>query len=341
MTGDDLLEGSSAAYQLFFVMMATTVVRFKYYHAWLFADAICNNSGIGFNGFDERGRSKWDLVSNINVINFEFGTNFRDCINNWNMGTNRWLRQVVFERVPKKYGTILTFSLSALWHGFYAGYYMTFFTGALFVSAARVARSRFRHRFQVNAVLRDVYDVLTCAVTRIFMAYATFPFVFLEFGGSVRLYLKLFMCLHVVALATLFLLPRVLSGERKSRSSRTATTEAASLKGATEGYNASTTNINLVKEKLISLDDVSETLLEDLKKNLEQLDAKNIEEFIAKTRTGIVELKEDLMKGGGELYESETIESRLTTTSLKDDIKNVAVQQSHVLPAVFSNGNAK
>lgn len=52
-------------------MMATTVVRLKYYHAWLFADAICNNSGIGFNGYDERGKSKWDLISNINVINFE------------------------------------------------------------------------------------------------------------------------------------------------------------------------------------------------------------------------------------------------------------------------------
>lgn len=69
--GDDLLDSSSTAYQLWYVMMATTVVRFKYYHAWLWADAICNNSGIGFNGFDERGRSRWDLISNINVINFE------------------------------------------------------------------------------------------------------------------------------------------------------------------------------------------------------------------------------------------------------------------------------
>lgn len=52
-------------------MMATTVVRFKYYHAWLFADAICNNSGIGFDGYDDKGKAKWDLISNINVINFE------------------------------------------------------------------------------------------------------------------------------------------------------------------------------------------------------------------------------------------------------------------------------
>lgn len=69
---------------------------------------------------------------------FQFGTNFRDSINNWNIGTNHWLRTVVYERVPKKYGTPLTFGLSALWHGFYPGYYITFATGALFVMAARV-----------------------------------------------------------------------------------------------------------------------------------------------------------------------------------------------------------
>lgn len=44
---------------------------------------------------------------------------------------------VVYERAPKNYGTILTFALSALWHGFYPGYYLTFATGALFVAAAR------------------------------------------------------------------------------------------------------------------------------------------------------------------------------------------------------------
>lgn len=248
------------------------------------------------------------------------------------MGTNRWLRQVVFERVPRKYGTVLTFAMSAVWHGFYPGYYITFATGALCVSSARVARSRFRHRFQENAVLRDVYDVLTTLVTRIFMAYATFPFVFLEFEGSARLYLKMFMCLHLVALATLFGLPRILSGEKKSRGG----VKAAERRGDNGVANAST-NINLVKEKLISLDDVSETLLEDLKKNLQQLDAKSIEEFVAKTRTGIVELKDDLMK------EDDSVIEPRTPTSLKDDINslNVAVQQLQ-LPAVLGNGgNAK
>lgn len=52
-------------------MVTTMLIRFKYYHAWIFSDAICNNSGIGFNGYDENGEAKWDLASNVDVYGFE------------------------------------------------------------------------------------------------------------------------------------------------------------------------------------------------------------------------------------------------------------------------------
>lgn len=51
--------------------MSTTIIRFKYYHAWLLSDAICNNSGLGFSGYEKDGNPKWDLISNINVLAFE------------------------------------------------------------------------------------------------------------------------------------------------------------------------------------------------------------------------------------------------------------------------------
>lgn len=204
------MRNSGFFFSLWYMMMATTAVRFKYYFAWLLADAICNNSGLGFNGYDERDgvTPRWDMLSNIQVLEFEFGTNFRNCINAWNAGTNRWLRMVVFERVPKRYGTFLTFSLSALWHGFYPGYYMTFATGALIVVAARTARKLFREPFQRTPATRTLYDVLTCLVTRVFMGYATFPFVLLEFRASLDMYLNVFMCLHLVALITVFVLSK-------------------------------------------------------------------------------------------------------------------------------------
>jgi hypothetical protein len=51
--------------------MATMAVRFKYYFAWLFADAIVNNAGLGFNGYESDGTAKWDMLTNIYVIPFE------------------------------------------------------------------------------------------------------------------------------------------------------------------------------------------------------------------------------------------------------------------------------
>lgn len=59
------------------------------------------------------------------------------------------------------------------------------------------------------------YDILTCLITRVAMGYATFPFVFLHFTGSIRLYLKLYLCLHIIGFITIFVLPRLIRGEKK------------------------------------------------------------------------------------------------------------------------------
>lgn len=67
----------------------------------------------------------------------QLSTNMREAISCWNLGTNQWLRYIVYDRTPPKYSTALTFALSAVWHGFYPGYYLTFATGALMVTAGR------------------------------------------------------------------------------------------------------------------------------------------------------------------------------------------------------------
>lgn len=48
-----------------------------------------------------------------------------------------WLRRVAYDRVSKNYRTVSTYLLSAMWHGFFLGYYMTFLTGAIITVGAR------------------------------------------------------------------------------------------------------------------------------------------------------------------------------------------------------------
>lgn len=49
------------------------------------------------------------------------------------------------------------------------------------------------------------------------MGYATFPFVFLHLTGSIRLYLKLYLCLHIIGFITIFILPIFIRGEKKKQ----------------------------------------------------------------------------------------------------------------------------
>jgi lysophospholipid acyltransferase 1/2 len=46
-------------------------LRIPFYFAWTLADLVCNASGLGFNGYDEYDRPKWDLLTNIDIKNIE------------------------------------------------------------------------------------------------------------------------------------------------------------------------------------------------------------------------------------------------------------------------------
>jgi lysophospholipid acyltransferase 1/2 len=39
--------------------------------AWTIGEAVNNASGLGFNGYDENGKAKWDLVTNIRILELE------------------------------------------------------------------------------------------------------------------------------------------------------------------------------------------------------------------------------------------------------------------------------
>lgn len=68
---DDFVENATLTFKFWYIGVATLLVRFKYYFAWILADAICNNAGIGFNGYSSNGSPKWDRFSNVKILRFE------------------------------------------------------------------------------------------------------------------------------------------------------------------------------------------------------------------------------------------------------------------------------
>ncbi|XP_053607608.1 lysophospholipid acyltransferase 6 isoform X2 [Plodia interpunctella] len=225
----------SALYLLWYTNLSVMLFRCKYYHAWLLSEAICNNSGMGFNGYDHLGEPKWDKVSNIDVIGFEFAQNFRCAIASWNKNTNSWLRAVAYERGGAACRTVRVYALSAVWHGFYPGYYLTFFAGGIFTVAARKIRAVVRPMFVGSRYKKMLYDAASLVTTRVAMTYATVPFILLHLGPSLAFYGKLYYSLHFLALGALFLPagksrhPAKVSSQNLQQASSIASTDIKSL----------------------------------------------------------------------------------------------------------------
>ncbi|XP_020278739.1 lysophospholipid acyltransferase 2 isoform X2 [Pseudomyrmex gracilis] len=236
---NEFLETTNIFHMIIFLMMTTMLVRFKYYHAWLFADAICNNSGLGFNGYDEQGNARWDMTSNVDVYKFEMSLTLRDSISSWNKGTNLWLRSLVYERTGRN-KVLYTYTLSAIWHGFYPGYYLTFASGALFTIASRSIRRHVRPLFLESRRMKIFYDVLTFITTRIVMAYITFSFILLEFVPSIKVYLHLYLLPHLLGLFAILVVPR-LGLSRKTTRKQSEKTETDFSSNAISNGNAQKT----------------------------------------------------------------------------------------------------
>lgn len=151
------------------------------------------------------------------MFHLQMSLSLRDSIDQWNKGTNRWLRSIVYERSGRN-KIIFTYALSALWHGFYPGYYLTFAAGAIFTMASRAVRRNIRPYFLDSARLKFFYDALTFITTRVIMAYITFSFILLELIPSINVYLYLYLLPHILAVTAVFLLPHLPKKAQKTSS---------------------------------------------------------------------------------------------------------------------------
>ncbi|KAG1671950.1 Membrane-bound O-acyltransferase domain-containing protein 2 [Nymphon striatum] len=198
-----------------YLVVFTNVVRFKYYFAWYLSEAVCNASGLGFNGYDENNNPKWNGVSNVDIYGCEFSPNLRGVLSCWNVSTQTWLKRYCYERVPH-HKILITYVLSSVWHGFYPGYYLTFITGALFTETARVIRRHVRPLFQGNKFSVKFYDIVTILTTRVIVAYMGFSFIILHFVAIMKIYMSLYFSLHILAIIAYLILPVLLPQVKNS-----------------------------------------------------------------------------------------------------------------------------
>ncbi|XP_072175406.1 lysophospholipid acyltransferase 2-like [Diadema setosum] len=203
---DHHMETTTFWQKMIFVIVSVEVAKSKYFFGWVLADAMNNAGGLGFNGYDEDGKPKWDGVSNVIIWNFQFPTNLKMLIDSWNISALTWLRHTCYDRVPTQ-KALLTFLLSSMWHGFFPGFFVTFLSGHLMLVAAKKVRANIRPFFQSSAQSRMVYDVLTWATTYVTLAYIITPFTYLTFELSLKFFNSIYWWLHIVAVIVILVLP--------------------------------------------------------------------------------------------------------------------------------------
>ncbi|XP_037082456.1 lysophospholipid acyltransferase 1-like [Pollicipes pollicipes] len=197
-----------------YVLLVCALVRSKYYTVWLMADANCNASGLGFNGLTLEGRQRWNAVSNVFVSKVEWGVNFREVLEGWNVHTHRWLRLVVYERT-RRHRTALVYALSAVWHGFHPVYYLTFATGALCTQAGRTAHRCLWPRVQHVPWLCPWYELAGRLATHLCVVYIELPFALLDLRMALVVYRSFYFVVHIACVVMILLVPKLFPPLRK------------------------------------------------------------------------------------------------------------------------------
>jgi lysophospholipid acyltransferase len=71
------------------------------------------------------------------VWDIEFSYDVKDFLNAWNISVHKWLKYYVYLRMIKPgkqlqiVPILMTFVVSAIWHGFYPGYFLFFISSGL------------------------------------------------------------------------------------------------------------------------------------------------------------------------------------------------------------------
>jgi len=145
-------------------------------------------------------------VTNVKIRQLETSTSIKVIFDKWNIQTQIWLRRIAYDRLPSG-KTLGVFVLSALWHGFYIGYYLTFVLAAFMVYAGRGIRRKIRPLFQMNKSTQMLYSVLTWVGTLTAINYSAVSFDFLDFGRSIEFYKQWYFIPHIIVTLCAIFLP--------------------------------------------------------------------------------------------------------------------------------------
>lgn len=189
--------------------------------------------GFSYNGFDKKKQQpkSWDRAKHINIIQVEFNIfkgNIYTMLNNWNISTHHWLKYYTYIRLtppnqkPTTKARLITFCVSAFWHGFYPGYYVFFVSLNFIQDITTGLRRRLRKYFVVQDKNKKehpgpyfkykyIYDILGFILTKFIVSHVAAAFLLLSFESTFTFYKSMyfsgFICMILFTCLFSFVIP--------------------------------------------------------------------------------------------------------------------------------------
>ncbi|KAJ7361775.1 Lysophospholipid acyltransferase 2 [Desmophyllum pertusum] len=203
------IANSSFLLRIVFAYISMFVIRLKFYFAWIIGNdmnkveaprtRVINACGLGFNGYDSNGRELWNRITNVNALEVEKATSFRQIVINWNIQSELWLRRTIYARVPYQ-KLLCTLTVSTIWHGFYPAYLLTVSTAGILMLVTRKVRRTYGHLFCSDSPVKNSLFVFlewfVCQV--VLTTYCFTPFVFLRVDLSLTFYRSTYFIGHLI-----------------------------------------------------------------------------------------------------------------------------------------------
>eukprot|EP00058_Branchiostoma_floridae_P013858 XP_002599346.1 hypothetical protein BRAFLDRAFT_199715 [Branchiostoma floridae] len=219
---------SGVPYRLWYMLGMFLVFRMRMYSAWILAECSCITAGMGAyeewrkpkcgqgptvrgtlepggNKSPQETRYNFDTIKNVDIYWVERGTTIRSGMKHWNMTVQYWMAEYIYRRVPyKSFRVATTMLLSAYWHGFHPGYYLSLMTIPLSLWVETEASTAFRTRLGIRG--QRIWDWLHCFLKMRAYDYMSVGFLLLSFEATIKYwhsicYIYYVFCAVVLALS--------------------------------------------------------------------------------------------------------------------------------------------
>ena len=184
--------------------------RCKYFFGWLAAEGA--GALAGFAAAAHGGGAR-----NIDLPAFELARSTSGALRAWNVGAQSWLARYCYERAPLPRGgrVAAVYALSALWHGFYPGYYLAFASMPILQLLEAELAARVQPRLQALLPAR-LAAALTAAAVAAGISYFMVAFQLLSLERTLVAWAHMGYAGHAVMAALLLALP-LLPHSREAR----------------------------------------------------------------------------------------------------------------------------